>query len=97
MLSTGANFHNMPYGTTLTGETLNWTVRDYQIADVMSRYWINFISTGDPNGGNLTTWEPSGSDSKNTMLLGDGWGTINVASDDTIDFVEDFFEQEIAW
>jgi para-nitrobenzyl esterase len=29
---------------------------DLQIADVMQQYWVNFAKTGNPNGGNLSTW-----------------------------------------
>ena len=88
---------NMPYGTTLTGQTLNWTSTDYKIADVMSSYWINFISTGNPNGDSLTHWAPSTNATKTTMMLGDGWGTIPIASEKVIEFIEDYFSQEPAY
>jgi len=29
---------------------------DYQLADKMSDYWVNFIKTGNPNGNGLTEW-----------------------------------------
>jgi para-nitrobenzyl esterase len=32
--------------------------RDYQLAQIMSSYWINFATTGDPNGEDLPQWEP---------------------------------------
>ncbi|MCF8261801.1 MAG: carboxylesterase family protein [Melioribacteraceae bacterium] len=34
-----------------------WTEIDQQLADQMSDYWVNFASTGNPNGGNLPRWE----------------------------------------
>ncbi|KAH6646617.1 carboxylesterase [Truncatella angustata] len=90
-------FHNIPWGTTLTGRALNWTAEDYLIQDTISQYWYNFIATGNPNGGNLTEWEPSSDASKATMQLGDGYGAIPVASDDVLDFIAEYFSQEIAW
>jgi len=89
--------HNIPWGTTLSGLTLNWTSTDYQIADTLSQYWFNFIGTGNPNGGNLTLWEPSTNATKTTMELGDAWSTISIASDDVIEFFQDYFNQVLAY
>jgi len=35
-----------------------YTDVDYRLADEMSSYWVNFISTGNPNGKGLVKWEP---------------------------------------
>jgi carboxylesterase 2 len=90
-------FDNMPWGTTLNGATLNWTSTDYQIADTLSSYWVNFISTGNPNGGNFTQWSPALNTSKTTMMLGDAWATIPIASDDVMEFFEDYFANEMTY
>ena len=29
---------------------------DFQLSDVMQRYWTNFAKTGNPNGGKLPRW-----------------------------------------
>ena len=36
-----------------------WTAEDFQVSKVMQQYFANFIKTGDPNGGDLTQWEPA--------------------------------------
>ncbi|KAH8673455.1 carboxylesterase [Xylariales sp. PMI_506] len=95
--------HNIPWGTDLQGQAINWTAQDYAIQDVMATYWYNFISTGDPNGGASSpssgnaTWLASTEAGKQTMELGDAWGSISVGSDEAISFFQDFFSQEIAW
>jgi len=33
-----------------------WTGNDVAVADVMSSYWVNFASNGDPNGKGLPHW-----------------------------------------
>ena len=35
---------------------LNWTPWDYELADTISSYWVNFARTGNPNGGGLPRW-----------------------------------------
>jgi len=33
-----------------------WEPLDHKLADIMSSYWVNFASKGDPNGPGLPTW-----------------------------------------
>ncbi len=47
-----------------------WTEEDKKIAEIMSDYWINFISTGNPNGKGLPGWPVFKSTAKKTMELG---------------------------
>lgn len=90
-------FNNLAYAPTLNNQTLPYTAEDYALADVIQAYWINFMKNGDPNGGNLTYWAPSNNVSKNTMALGDAFGTIEVGSDEVIELFEDLFAQEPAY
>jgi para-nitrobenzyl esterase len=36
----------------------NYTAIDRRIADSMSSYWVNFATTGEPNGAGVPTWPP---------------------------------------
>lgn len=54
----------------------NYTERDYELEEIMSSYWLNFIRTGNPNGtdtaGNvLPEWKESSECGGLVMELGD--------------------------
>ena len=35
---------------------VDWNARDYEISEQMSQYWVNFATTGNPNGDGLPVW-----------------------------------------
>jgi para-nitrobenzyl esterase len=49
-----------------------WTALDRQLADTISSYWVNFATTGDPNGKGLPPW-PAYHEKRSDrpMVLGD--------------------------
>ncbi len=49
-----------------------WTDLDHKVSDMLSSYWVNFATTGNPNGKGLPEW-PAFDDRKNDqpMVLGD--------------------------
>ena len=63
----------------------------------MSKYWINFIKSGNPNGGNLTHFPPTTKDSTNIMWLGDQWGADSIADDLRINFIKKWFSTLKEW
>ncbi len=48
-----------------------WRPADYRLADIMSSYWVNFVSQGDPNGPGLPKWPVYGEVAEPVMELGD--------------------------
>jgi para-nitrobenzyl esterase len=52
--------------------TQTWNDVDTKLADMMSSYWVNFITKGDPNGNGLPQW-PQFKDlaTSKVMVLGD--------------------------
>ena len=44
----------------------------------MQAYWVNFVKTGDPNGGGLPVWEARDTDDDRLLRL-----------DETIEMIED--------
>jgi para-nitrobenzyl esterase len=47
-----------------------WEPVDYNLAEAMSSYWVNFAKTGDPNGAGLPRWEPYSRESGKIMVFG---------------------------
>jgi carboxylesterase type B len=64
---------------------------DQQIAAAMSSYYVNFVTTGDPNGKGLATWPAIDPDSAATMELGDHYRPIPVAEKARLELLQEFF------
>ena len=71
----------VPYGSYHSSElpyvfdtlhTLNrpWTQADYRVSALLQAYWVNFIKTGDPNGGALPRWTAYDPARNDVMALG---------------------------
>jgi para-nitrobenzyl esterase len=41
---------------TLDARAWNWTEADRALSETVSRYWLNFAASGDPNGAGLPAW-----------------------------------------
>jgi para-nitrobenzyl esterase len=55
-----------------TLHTLNrpWTENDRKVSSILQAYWVNFIKTGDPNGGTLPRWSTFDRSRNDAMALG---------------------------
>jgi para-nitrobenzyl esterase len=49
----------------------NWTAADRKLAEEMSRYWVNFARSGDPNGPGLPPWPAFTNAESKVQYLGD--------------------------
>jgi para-nitrobenzyl esterase len=54
-----------------------WTDADRKLADMMSSYWVNFATNGNPNGNGLPQWPLYSQKSDQAMVLGD---TVSVGT-----------------
>jgi para-nitrobenzyl esterase len=74
-----------------------WTSADYEIANTLSDYVVNFAKTGDPNGQGLARWAPTNAADQTVMELGDAWGPVPIATPDKAAFYRRFFSLQPPW
>ena len=65
-----------------------WREVDYAVEKTMSRYWVNFVKTGDPNGEGLPEWTTYDKSSGNIMEIGDQSRLSPGLYKDAFDFLE---------
>jgi para-nitrobenzyl esterase len=63
---------------------------DYKLAEMMSNYWINFATTGDPNGRGLPKWAPYNHGTEAYLDFGDTVQLRNHLLKAQLDFIEQF-------
>ncbi|MBV9158549.1 MAG: carboxylesterase family protein [Acidobacteriaceae bacterium] len=89
-------FHSseLPYVlNTLNKSDRPFTPHDHEIADVMSSYWANFVTHGDPNGKGVAGWQPV-DNRPEVMEVGDDFKPVPVAgSQAKFDFWKSFLYQ----
>lgn len=74
-----------------------WMDEDHKIADIMSSYWANFATTGDPNGKGLPTWTTTEGKSPVVMEMGDQFGLMPVADTAKLDFFRRYYLTQSPW
>jgi len=77
-------------------DAMDWTFEDtdFQLSRMMSDYWLNFASTGDPNGEGLPLWVPYRLEEEAYMHFGD---TVEPGSDGFLTREVDFFDRYFTW
>jgi para-nitrobenzyl esterase len=72
-----------------------WTDLDHQVSEMLSSYWVNFATNGDPNGKGLAKW-PAFDDRKSDrpMVLGDQAAIGPAPNQAQLAFFESVYEKE---
>lgn len=63
---------------------------DYKLAELMSNYWVNFATTGDPNGKGLPKWAPYNPETEAYLDFGDTVQLRGRLLKAQLDFIEQF-------
>ncbi len=65
-----------------------WQPVDRRIADQMSSFWVNFATTGDPNGKGLPNWPAYNQDDQQLIDFADKTAAGPVHDKEALDFLE---------
>ena len=68
-----------------------WTEADYELAETMSDYWVNFARNGDPNGSGLPEWEACTPNNLKAMIFDINIECTEIPSADLLNFLDDFY------
>jgi para-nitrobenzyl esterase len=69
------------------GTGRNWEDADRKLSDAMSSYWVNFATTGNPNGKGLPVWTKYDENKDVALGLGDEIQPIPVPNKAGLDFL----------
>ena len=75
----------------------DWTEQDHAVARRMTRYWVNFAETGDPDGTGLPHWPAFTPDAASVMELGRGYAPVPLAEPARLEFWKRFFLTQNPW
>lgn len=73
-----------------------WEETDRKLAGVMSSYWVNFATTGDPNGNLLPQWPVYETKSEWAMGLGNRIEPTKIPHQHGLDFFYEYFARQRA-
>jgi para-nitrobenzyl esterase len=65
-----------------------WTENDRKLGDQVSSYWVNFATTGDPNGKDLPKWNAYSVKDDQLMGFADAPAMIGVPNKAALDFLD---------
>lgn len=77
-------------------DAMDWTLedRDVELSRIMSDYWLNFASSGNPNGEGLPLWVPYRLEEESCMQFGD---KVEPGSQGFLTREFDFFDVYFTW
>ncbi len=71
-----------------------WQDADHKISDALSSYWVNFASTGDPNGKGLVKWPVYKASGDVAIELGDTIQPLPELHKAALDFLDGYFQEQ---
>lgn len=77
---------NWPNGAHSAG--VPWTAADRTLAEQVSQYWINFATTGDPNGPGVPAWPAYEPGRERALGIGETLSVIAVPHGAALDFLD---------
>ena len=86
-------FDNFGVGTSAHANR-DWDDTDRELSNTLASFWVNFASTGNPNGEGLPEWPVFDRDADEALEIGD---TIRVRSGtrkDRLDFFDEFYASQ---
>ena len=68
---------------------IDWNDRDRELSDQMSQYWVNFATTGNPNGEGLPPWPSYDRDTEGAIEFGaDATAAVNAVRKAKLDLFD---------
>jgi len=64
-----------------------WEPADHQLATLMSAYWVNFITSGNPNGKGLPAWPKYNTTTSQAMVFDISSGAKELPNKDELKFI----------
>lgn len=83
---------NWPAGKHST--SVAWQDVDRRLADQVSSYWVNFATTGDPNGKGLPTWTPYQPQDDRLMEFKDSPVMTRIPNTPALDFLDRYQDKQ---
>jgi para-nitrobenzyl esterase len=69
-----------------------WEDVDRKLSDAMTSYWVNFATTGNPNGGSLTKWPAYNAKDDQSLEFGDQISVRSEINKAGLDFFDSYYQ-----
>ncbi len=71
-----------------------WEDYDHKLSDIISSYWVNFATTGNPNGEGLPKWPAYEAQSDQVLELGDQVAPRTAVNKAGLDFFDGYYQSQ---